>query len=120
VYENGSVYPVHVLDLTPEDLMNKFIGGVRRVAALSLALNYRTPATVPYLLSNGFKKMVAIALESGYSFKEIDQLKSAGSAAPSGAPAKDEKNAKKEAKKEEPKEEPKEEEEMEGVFGLFD
>jgi len=80
VYENGSVYPVHVLDLTPEDLLAKFMGGVQKLAAASLAINYTTTASLPYVLSNGFKKLAAIALESDYMFKEIDQIKSSASA----------------------------------------
>jgi len=118
VYENGSVYPVHVLDLTPEDLLAKFMGGVQKLAAVSLAVNYTTTASLPHILSSGFKKMAAIALESDYMFKEIDQLKSSSASAPTSAVATSTAkptNAVVEAPKPEV-----EEDTMDGVFNLFD
>jgi len=127
VYENGSVYPVHVLDLTKQDLEAKFLGGVQRLTAVALAINYPTPSSLPFILASGFKKLFAVSLETGYSFKQADAIKSSSSAAAAAAPAaaaaataKDDKKAapkKEEAKKEEPKEE---EEDIGGIGGLFD
>jgi large subunit ribosomal protein LP0 len=139
VYENGAVYPAHVLELSKDDLMAKFVGGIRKIAALSLAIGYPTPPAVPHALSNGFKKLLALSLATTYSFKELDMMKKAGASGPakggddekkSDAGGGKEKGGKEKGgdkggkdkggdkKKEEPKEEPPaEEEEMAGGFG---
>jgi len=126
VYENGSVYESSVLDLTKDDLYAKFFGGVRKIAALSLAIGYPTAASVPHVLGGAFRKLLYIGAASGYEFKEAKAFAAAASSAPaaSAAPAaaaggkKEEPKAggkkKEEAKKEE---EPAEEEELGGGFG---
>jgi len=132
VYEGGSVYGAEVLDLTKEDLYAKFFAGVRKVAALSLAIGYPTAASLPHIIGGSFRKLLYIASASGYEFKEAKAFLAAAAAGPATgggeekAPAKkggdDKAAAKKGGKKEEPKEEPKEEEEEEeggGMGGLF-
>jgi len=85
VYENGSVYGADVLDLTPEDLLAKFFSGVRKVAALSLAIGYPTAASLPHVLGGAFRKLLYISSASGYEFKEAKAFLSAASAAPAAA-----------------------------------
>jgi len=81
VYENGSVYPVHILDISKDEMLAKFLAGVRRIAALGLAIGYPTLATISHTVANGFKKLLAISLASNYSFKESEAfLKSATTA----------------------------------------
>ena len=53
--------------------------GVRNVAALSLAINYPTAASAPHSIVNGFKKLLAVAVETDISFAEAEQV--SGSAA---------------------------------------
>jgi len=123
VYENGSVYPVEILDITEADLLNKFFGGVRRIAALGLAIGYPTEASIGHNIANGFKKMLALSSSSGYKFKEADKFFSAAAAAPVVAAAAPEKKEEMAAgkKKEEKKEEPEEEEDVAagGFGGMF-
>jgi large subunit ribosomal protein LP0 len=126
VYESGSVYEASVLDLTKDDLYSKFFAGVRKIAALSLAIGYPTIASVPHVLGGAFRKLLYIGAASGYEFKEAKAFMEAGAAAPaaSSAPAaaggkKD--DAAKGKKKDEPKEEePAAEEEEAGFGGMFD
>jgi large subunit ribosomal protein LP0 len=130
VYESGSVYEASVLDLTKEDLYAKFFAGVRKIAALSLAIGYPTVASVPHILGGAFRKLLYIGAASGYEFKEAKAFLEAGAAAPvaaaAAAPAaaagKDAaKDAGKGKKKDEPKEEePAAEEEEAGFGGMFD
>lgn len=118
IFEDGSVYSSAVLDLTENDLINKFSAGVRRVAALSLATGYPTLASVPHSIKNAFKKLVAVCVETEYEFEEAkiykemlanpDAFKSAAPAAEAAA----------EPEPEPEEEEEEEEEEME--FDLFD
>jgi len=125
VYDEGSVYAPHILDLG-DALLVKFANGVRNVAAASLAIGYPTLASVPHSIVRGYKNVAAVALqaaEGGYESDLVKKLKSAASAAPaSAAPAAAKGGAAAAApKKEEKKPEPEEEEDPEdGGFGLFD
>lgn len=75
VYDQGSIYSPEVLDITPESIIQKFMAGVRNVAAVSLEIGYPTAASVPHSLVNSFKKLLAISVETDYTFKESEQIK---------------------------------------------
>uniref|UniRef100_A0A453S014 Large ribosomal subunit protein uL10-like insertion domain-containing protein n=1 Tax=Aegilops tauschii subsp. strangulata TaxID=200361 RepID=A0A453S014_AEGTS len=68
VYDSGSVFSPEVLDLTEEDLMDKFASGVSMVASLSLAISYPTMAAAPHMFLNAYKNVLAVALETDYSY----------------------------------------------------
>jgi len=78
VYENGAVYESSVLDLTKEDLYNKFIGGVRKLAALSMAIGYPTLASVPHIIGGAFSKLLYVGAAAGYDFKEAKAFLAGG------------------------------------------
>jgi len=130
VYESGSVYEASVLDLTKDDLYAKFFAGVRKIAALSLAIGYPTVASVPHVLGGAFRKLLYVGAGAGYEFKEAKAFMEAGAsaaAAPVAAAAAGGKAAaaapapaKGGKKKEEPKEEAPVEEEEAGFGGMFD
>jgi len=129
VYENGSVYPAEVLDITQADLLAKFMNGVDKLRALSLAAKWPSELTLSFQIASGFRKLLALSLATNYTFKESEAfLKSAATAAaaPAAAPAaaaKDDKKGGKDDKKaaaKPAKEEPKEEEEDADMgLGLF-
>jgi len=75
VYEDGSVFSPEVLDLTEEDLIEKFATGVSMVASLSLALSYPTLAAAPHMFINGYKNVLAVAVETDYSYPHADKIK---------------------------------------------
>ncbi|KAK4436531.1 60S acidic ribosomal protein P0 [Sesamum alatum] len=128
VYENGSVFSPEVLDLTEDDLVEKFAVGVSMVASLSLALAYPTLAASPHMFINAYKNLLCVALETDYSFPQADKVKEyladpskfaamvaapvaaadSGAAPAAAAPV------------EEKKEEPAEESDEDMGFGLFD
>lgn len=91
VYEGGSLFDVAVLDITDEDLMGAVGAGLANVAALSMAANYPTLASIPHSVINGYKNVLAIALETDYSFPLADKvkeyLKNPGAFAVAAAPA---------------------------------
>lgn len=89
VYEDGSVYDAMVLDLTPADLKNKFFAGVRHVAALSMAIGYPTAASIPHIIANAYKKMLALSLVTDIEWAESKEFKAKAAAGPSvsAAPA---------------------------------
>jgi len=75
VWENGTVYDAHILDMSQEDLLAKFLGASSRLAAISLAISYPTQASLPHLLNGAFKRLVSIALSTSISFKEAESFK---------------------------------------------
>jgi len=89
VYEHGSVYEASVLDLTKEDLYNKFFGGIRKVAALSLAIGYPTMASLPHILGGAFTKLVFLGASAGYDFKEAKAFLTAGASGGGGGETKE-------------------------------
>jgi len=127
VYDSGSVFSPEVLNLTDDDLMAKFASGVSMVASLSLAIGYPTLAAAPHMFANAYKNVLAVALETEYSYPLAEEVKEylkdpskfavavpvvAGGDAGAAAPAA--------AKEEEKKEEPAEESDDDMGFSLFD
>jgi len=119
VYDDGSLYDAAILDMTEQDLLNKFFTGVNHIAAIGLEVGYPTLASLPHSFCNAFKKCVAIALETDYMFEEakiikemLDNPDAFKSAAPAAAAAA--------AAEPEPEEEEEEEEECDMGFDLFD
>jgi len=121
VYDEGSIYDASVLDLSDDDILNKFRSGVRNIASISLALHYPTIASVPHSVVNGYKRVLSIGLGTEYSFPKVEEVKKAlanpTAAASAAAPAAKKEAVKEAPKKKEPEPEP-EEEEM--GLSLFD
>merc|ERR1712211_106765 len=112
-----------ILDITDDDIKNKFMAGVANVAAVCLEIGYPTIASAPHSIANGMKNLLAIAAVTDITFKEAEMLKefladpskfaaAAASAAPAAAAAAPAAAAK------EP--EPEEESDDDMGFGLFD
>jgi len=120
VFENGTVYAASILDMSQDDLMAKFMAGVNKVAAISLAISYPNQASVSHFLNGAFKKLVCLALATDINFplakafKDFDPSKVVA-AAPAAAAA----GGKKEEAKPAAKEEPEEESDVD-MGGLFD
>jgi len=127
VYDDGSVFDPEVLDLTEDDLIEKFAAGISTVTALSLAISYPTIAAVPHAIINGYKNVLAVAIELDYSFplaeKVKEYLKDPSKFAVAAAPVAGATEAAPAAaapKEEEKKPEPEEESEEDMGFSLFD
>jgi len=128
VYDSGTVFAPAVLDITNADIIARFVSGVRNIACVSLAIGYPTAASAPHSLVNGFKRLLAVAAETDYNFKEAERTKeylkdpskfAVAVAAPVAAAAPAAKAAAP-AAKEAAKEESGEESEGDMGFGLFD
>jgi len=122
IYDNGAVFAPEILDITDEQLLSKFQLGVSNVAAASLEMGYCTQASVPHSIINGFKNVLAVAVETDISFPQADTVKAYledPSAFAVAAPVEAETAA--EETKEEVKEESEEEESDDDMgFSLFD
>jgi len=123
VYDSGTVFDPAILDITDDDLKERFMAGVKNVAALSLKIGYPNIASVPHSIVNGMKNCMALAAVTDIVFKEAEMMKEfladpSKFAAVAAAPAAGGGAA--EEKKEEKVEEPEEESDDDMGFGLFD
>jgi len=75
VYDNGSLYHPCILDITDDDIRARFIEGAAIVTMVSLGIGYPTKTSVPHMVTNAFRNLLAIALETDYTFKEAAELK---------------------------------------------
>lgn len=124
VYDQGQVFPPTILDIGEEQLLGTLAKAITTVATISLALNFPTLPSVMHSLVNSYKKVLAVAIETEFSWPEIEQLKdrianpdayaAAAPVASSGAAAATEAAPAEKEKEEE------EEEDEEGFGGLFD
>ena len=118
VYDQGQVFPPSVLDIGEEQLLASLSQAIATVACISLAINFPTLPSVIHSVVNSYKNILAVAIETDYSWPEVEELKDrianpdAYAAATTTAAATTET---KEAEKEEEKEE--EEDSDEGGFG---
>ncbi|KAM3066027.1 ribosomal protein P0 (A0) (L10E) [Clarireedia jacksonii] len=124
VYDQGNTFPPSVLDIEEEQLLKAFSSAITTIAAISLAANFPTLPSVMHSVVNSYKKVLAVAIETDYSWPEIDELKdrianpeayATQAAAPTtetAAPAAE--------TKEEEKEEEAEDSDEGGFGGLFD
>ncbi|KAB8299277.1 hypothetical protein EYC80_001358 [Monilinia laxa] len=123
VYDAGNTFAPSVLDIEESQLLKAFSSAITTIAAISLAANFPTLPSVMHSVINSYKKVLAVAIQTEYSWAEIDELKdrianpeayaSAGPVATEAAPA----AAAEEAKKEESEAE---ESADEGFGGMFD
>lgn len=121
IYDKGSVYGAWVLEVTDEQMDAKAAAAVTQLTAVSLALGITNKASLPHVVLNAFKDILAISVSTDYEFAEHDgkKLKEAvlrgpvAAAAPAAAAAAG-------GAKEEKKEAKKDESEEEMGFGLFD
>jgi len=124
VYEDGVVYSADILDMDQDALLGKFFGGVRRIAALSLAIGYPTAASVSHSLNNAYKKLIAIALSTEIDFAEAtkfkEYLKNPGAFAAAAAPAAAAAGGAKAAEPAKKKKSTSEESDVGGGFSMFD
>uniref|UniRef100_A0A2I3TBE8 Large ribosomal subunit protein uL10-like insertion domain-containing protein n=1 Tax=Pan troglodytes TaxID=9598 RepID=A0A2I3TBE8_PANTR len=120
------IYNPEVLDITEETLHSRFLEGIRNVASVCLQTGYPTVASVPHSIINGYKRVLALSVETDYTFPLAEKVKAfladpsafvaaaPVAAATTAAPAAAAAPAKVEAKEES------EESDEDMGFGLFD
>ncbi|CEJ95041.1 Putative 60S acidic ribosomal protein P0 [[Torrubiella] hemipterigena] len=124
VYDAGQTFEAKVLDVGEEQLLKTFGSAIATITAISLAVNYPTLPSIMHSLVNGYKNLLAVAVETEISWPEIEELKDRianpdayASAAPVAAAAAETSGA---AAADDAKEEEEEESDEGGFGGLFD
>ena len=74
MYEAGAVFDPKVLDITDKDLESTVQLGIKRIAAACLALNYPTLASIPHSVVNGYKNVLAVSVETDYTFPLAEKV----------------------------------------------
>jgi len=125
VYDDGNAFPPEVLDIEESQLLKSFSSAIATIAAISLAANFPTLPSVMHSVINSYKKVLAVAVSTDFSWPEIDELKDRianPDAYASSGPAATTTNAAPaaEAAKEEEAEEEAEDSADEGFGGMFD
>jgi len=75
VYDQGNTFPPNVLDIEESQLLKAFTSAITTIACISLAANFPTLPSVIHSVVNSYKKVLAVAIETEYSWPEIDELK---------------------------------------------
>lgn len=124
VYDQGNCFPPSVLDIEESQLLKSFSSAITTIACISLAANFPTLPSVIHSIVNSYKKILAVAVSTEYSWEGIEELKDRianpdayASAGPAATTTDDAPAAA--AAEEEPEEEA-EESGDEGFGGLFD
>ena len=123
IYDSGNTFSPDVLDVDENELVERFLTGIKTIAAISLALNYPTLASVAHSLVNAYKNLLAVSIATEYTFEGAEKVKeylANPEAFAAAAPAASSAPAAAAAPAEEKKEEEKEESEDDMGFGLFD
>jgi large subunit ribosomal protein LP0 len=75
IYDSSNVFSPDVLDIGEQELIDRFLSGIKTVAAISLALNYPTIVSVTHSLVNAYKNLIAISLVTDYTFEGAEKVK---------------------------------------------
>lgn len=115
IYDGGQTFAPEVLDIKEEQLLKAFNSAIATITQISLAANFPTLPSIIHSFLNSYKKVLAVAIETDYSWEGIDELKdrianpdayaAAAPEATTGAEAEADKSAEtKEEKADEPEE----------------
>jgi len=123
IFDSGNSFSPDVLDVDESELIDRFLSGIKTIAAISLALNYPTIVSVMHTLVNSYKNLIAVSLATEYTFEgsaKVKEYLENPDAFAAAAPVAAEAAPAAEATKEEAKEEEAEESDDDMGFGLFD
>jgi large subunit ribosomal protein LP0 len=76
IFDQGNIFSPDVLDVDEQELIDRFLSGIKTIAAISLALNYPTIVSVSHTLVNAYKNLLAISLTTEYSFDGAEKVRS--------------------------------------------
>ncbi|KAF8206558.1 60S acidic ribosomal protein P0 [Mycena galopus ATCC 62051] len=74
IFDNGNAFSPDVLDVDEQELIDRFLSGIKTIAALSLALKYPTLVSVSHSLVNAYKNLLAVSLATEYTFEGSEKV----------------------------------------------
>ena len=75
VYDGGQTFPPSVLDIKEEQLLKALSSAIATITQISLAANYPTLPSIMHSFMNSYKNVLAVAIETDYSWEGISDLK---------------------------------------------
>ncbi|KAK9893673.1 60S acidic ribosomal protein P0 [Cystobasidium minutum MCA 4210] len=75
IFDQGNLFTPDVLDVGEDVLIERFMSGIKSIAAISLALNYPTIASITHSLVNSYKNLLAVSIATDYTFEGSAQIK---------------------------------------------
>ncbi|XP_036619247.1 60S acidic ribosomal protein P0-like [Trichosurus vulpecula] len=75
VFDNGSIYNPEVMDIMDKTLHPQFLEGICNLASVCLQIGYPTVASVPHSIINGYRWVLAVAVETEYTFPLREKVK---------------------------------------------
>ena len=74
IFDGGNVFAPEVLDISDQELLDRFTSGIKTIAAISLALNYPTLVSVAHSLVNAYKNLLAVSIATEYTFDGAEKV----------------------------------------------
>ncbi|KAF9468221.1 60S acidic ribosomal protein P0 [Collybia nuda] len=74
IFDQGNIFSPDVLDVDESELIDRFMSGIKTIAAISLALNYPTIVSVTHSLVNAYKNLISVALATEYTFEGAEKV----------------------------------------------
>jgi large subunit ribosomal protein LP0 len=74
IFDSGNIFSPEVLDIGDDELIGRFMTGIKTIACLSLALNYPTIVSVSHSLVNAYKNLIAVSLATEYTFEGSEKV----------------------------------------------
>lgn len=75
IYDGGQTFSPSVLDIKEEQLLKALSSAIATITQISLAANFPTLPSIIHSLINSYKKVLAVAVETDYSWEGISELK---------------------------------------------
>ena len=75
IYDDGQTFAPSVLDIKEEQLFKALNSAIQTITTISLAVNYPTLPSIMHSFINGYKHVLAVAIETDYSWDGIEELK---------------------------------------------
>ena len=75
IFDSGNAFTPDVLDVSDTELIDRFMSGIKTIAAISLALSYPTIVSVSHSLVNAYKNLIAVSLATDYTFEGSEKVK---------------------------------------------
>jgi len=74
IYDNGTCFSPNILDIEEHALIDLYMEGVKTIAALSLQIGFPTVASVPHMIINSYKNLLAVSIGTDYTFAGSEKV----------------------------------------------